>query len=188
MFFGLLRPGGTAADDPGLARGWAGTGKVPQERARAQVVEIAGAAQKTEPKDRLGCALRLLWALPGRAVGCDERGGRSEERPAAGRVEVPLGRNCSSFFLLAAVLQGQKIASSEKSTKVTDTLPEKNSLTSGTASGCGGLGAENRDRPWEIWISPDPMRKYSSPYTYVGNNPIIYLDPNGDSTIEAGGS
>jgi hypothetical protein len=38
---------------------------------------------------------------------------------------------------------------------------------------------ENRDRPCEIWISPDAYRQFSSPYAY-SPNPVNSVDPDGN--------
>jgi len=34
-------------------------------------------------------------------------------------------------------------------------------------------------RSVEVWISPDPLRQYHSPYDYTGGNPINLVDPDG---------
>lgn len=41
------------------------------------------------------------------------------------------------------------------------------------------VGAGYYDADIGLWTSVDPMREYSSGYTYVGNNPIIKIDPDG---------
>jgi RHS repeat-associated protein len=49
-------------------------------------------------------------------------------------------------------------------------------------SGYSYFGARYYDADLSVWLSVDPMAgKYPSlsPYLYVGNNPVIYIDPNG---------
>jgi len=43
-------------------------------------------------------------------------------------------------------------------------------------------GTRYYDPKISVWMSVNPLAEkgyYSSPYSYVGNNPIIYIDPNG---------
>ncbi len=40
-------------------------------------------------------------------------------------------------------------------------------------------GARFYDPAVGRWWAIDPVDQYSSPYTYVGNNPVIFIDPNG---------
>ena len=42
------------------------------------------------------------------------------------------------------------------------------------------FGARYLDPMLGLWISVDAARQYDSPYTYVGNNPIILTDPDGN--------
>jgi RHS repeat-associated protein len=39
--------------------------------------------------------------------------------------------------------------------------------------------ARNYDSEWGRFYSVDPMFQYSSPYIYVGNNPLLFTDPTG---------
>ncbi len=40
-------------------------------------------------------------------------------------------------------------------------------------------GARYYNSGWGRFISPDPVREYYNPYSYVKNNPIKYYDPDG---------
>ncbi|MDL2297269.1 RHS repeat-associated core domain-containing protein [Bacteroidales bacterium OttesenSCG-928-E04] len=51
-------------------------------------------------------------------------------------------------------------------------------------TGYGYFGVRYYDNDLSIWLSVDPLaRKYPSlsPYNYCANNPLKYIDPNGDS-------
>lgn len=47
------------------------------------------------------------------------------------------------------------------------------------------LGARYYDADIGMWISPDPMRQFASPYLYAGNgyNPVNTVDPDGKAQI-----
>ncbi len=52
-------------------------------------------------------------------------------------------------------------------------------------------GARYYDPKWSIWLSVDPLaEKYSniSPYAYVANNPIRYIDPDGKRIVDSNGN
>jgi uncharacterized protein RhaS with RHS repeats len=44
------------------------------------------------------------------------------------------------------------------------------------------FGKRYYDQEIGLWTSTDPAEEYHSSYTYVGNNPIIAIDPNGLDT------
>jgi len=44
-------------------------------------------------------------------------------------------------------------------------------------------GARYYNSGWGRFISPDPVREYYNPYSYVRNNPIYYVDPDGKHPI-----
>ncbi|MCQ2096314.1 MAG: RHS repeat-associated core domain-containing protein [Fibrobacter sp.] len=48
------------------------------------------------------------------------------------------------------------------------------------------FGARYLDPMLGLWISVDAARQYDSPYTYVGNNPIITTDPDGNVGVVGG--
>jgi RHS repeat-associated protein len=58
----------------------------------------------------------------------------------------------------------------------------------GDGEGLYHFGARYYDPDVSVWISPDPLRQYSSPYTYCGNNPISCIDPDGMAGVHASGS
>jgi RHS repeat-associated protein len=46
-------------------------------------------------------------------------------------------------------------------------------------NGLGFFGARNYDPELSTWLSPDKKREFFNPYSYVGEDPINYFDPNG---------
>ncbi len=42
------------------------------------------------------------------------------------------------------------------------------------------FGARYYDARIGRWLVLDPARQYFSPYVYAGNNPLVYVDPNGE--------
>ncbi len=48
------------------------------------------------------------------------------------------------------------------------------------------FGARYLDPMIGLWISVDAARQYDSPYTYVGNNPILAMDPDGNVGVVGG--
>lgn len=48
------------------------------------------------------------------------------------------------------------------------------------------FGARYLDPMLGLWISVDAARQYFSPFTYVGNNPILAMDPDGNVGVVGG--
>src|SRR5690554_3357294 len=70
-------------------------------------------------------------------------------------------------------------------------IPIKNNKKTHRQTGNYYYGARYYDRKWNVWLSVDPLaEKYPSisPYAYVANNPIMYIDPDGRDIIPVHGT
>ena len=86
--------------------------------------------------------------------------------------------------------QKEEVVTPEKITQ-TFTGKEFDLFEQDTTSGDDGegwyyFGARYYDADVGLWTAVDPAGEYYSPYTYVGNNPIAAIDPNGLWTLKAG--
>lgn len=133
------------------------------------------------------------WAgLPCRALGCEVRGARSTEHPAASAAREGGGRwfpwpGNPSASTFASVTQDATAGlyltspSGETFTNPFFLLMTCFAVKSSTAAteplACA-------PRPAEVWISPDAKRQHHSLYTYASNNPTNRIDPDGNQDID----
>ena len=183
-----LLPGGVARGDPGITAAFRSlrirsrpVGIMPFTRRSGKNRTAVGGLRKRHygkaPSQGLGAG------LPGRALGCEVRGGRSEEHPAASGARAGGGRwnPRASVFTFETVIQEQTESLyliSPSGDVFTNPLFLFATCFAVKPSPVAHELPIDGGRSAEMWISPDPARQFHSPYSY-GSNPVNGIDPDG---------